>query len=458
MLNKPDTSQTQTKVAEIKITAFLAEHNISFNSADYLNNLIKSCFPDSKIAQGMSLGRYKATQISKNVIGACAEKEIVSLLKSTKFSLIIDESTDISSVKTLCICVRLFHPKMCKIDTFFWKLLQIFSGDEPEKANLGATSQRLYEEITNLLSQNSIPLKNVIGFASDGCNTMFGSKNSVASKLAKDIPGLMLQKCVCHSLHLCASEACKKLPRRCADLARNIYGFFKNSAKRQAMFKEFQDFCNIEPHKILRPSQTRWLSLLQVVKRILEQWEPLKLFFTSSYLEHRLIASEEIYLALNKNEMKLFYIFLEWVLPKFVELNKYFQSEKVVISYLHNKMVICYKELWSAFIEANYINRTDIAKIDPNDKSYYLPIGNMYLGVGVFQNIDSLDQSTKLDFLERCRNFLITACLEIKKRYDFEDPILSKLSVLNVKNILKQNESVTENTLLPLMKKLTTNL
>lgn len=107
MLNKPDTSQTQTKVAEIKITAFLAEHNISLNSADHLNNLIKSCFPDSKIAQGMSLGRYKATQISKNVIGACAEKEIVSLLKSTKFSLIIDESTDISSVKTLCICYYL---------------------------------------------------------------------------------------------------------------------------------------------------------------------------------------------------------------------------------------------------------------------------------------------------------------------------------------------------------------
>ncbi|XP_031334601.1 zinc finger BED domain-containing protein 5-like [Photinus pyralis] len=419
MLNKRENEislQTQSKAAEIKITGFLSEHNISFNSADHLTNLIKSCFPDSKIAQGMSLGRRKATQISKHVIGACAEEEIISYLKCNKFSLIIDESTDISSVKTLCICVRFFHPKICKITTLFWKLLQIFSGDDPDKANLGATSQRLYEEIIGLLSKNSIPLKNMIGFASDGCNTMFGSKNSVASKLANDIPGLMLQKCVCHSLHLCASEACKHLPRRCEDLARNVYGFFKHSAKRQAMFKEFQDFCNTEPHKILRPAQTRWLSLLQVVKRILEQWEPLKLFFNACYLEHRLIASEEIHIALNKKEIKLFYIFLEWVLPKFVDLNKYFQSENVVISHLHDKMVMCYKELLSAFVEPNYIHKTDIGKIDPSDTTHFLPIANMYLGIGVFQNIDSLEPEIKMDFLERCRKFLITSCLEIKKR------------------------------------------
>jgi hypothetical protein len=41
------------------------------------------------------------------------------------------------------------------------------------------------------------------------------------------------------------------------------------------MLKEFQIFCNVDPHKILRPAQTRWLSLLSVVRRILEQWEPL---------------------------------------------------------------------------------------------------------------------------------------------------------------------------------------
>lgn len=438
--------ETQRKSAEIKLTGFLAEHNISFNSIDHLSALMRECFPDSKIAHELSLGRTKATKIMQNVIGSCSENDINILLKRHKFSLIIDESTDISSVKTLCVCVRFFHPNAGKILTLFWKLLQIYSDDEPEKANEGATAERLYKEIENALTSNDIPLNSIIGFASDGCNTMFGAHNSVASRLISLLPGIMVQKCICHSLHLCASEACKCLPRSCEDLARNIYGFFKHSSKRQAQFKEFQVFCNVDPHNILRPSQTRWLSLLSVVQRILEQWEPLKLFFTANYIEHRLLASEQIYNALQNTEIKLFYIFLDWVLPKFVNLNKYFQSEEVVIINLHDKMSDSYKDLLSSYMEADYLRQNDIEKIDPTNKNKFIRNENMYLGVGVMQNINSLtNDPIKQDFYERCRHFLITSCQEIKKRYNFADNLLSKISMLSIKNI-KNN-----NTLLPLM-------
>lgn len=38
----------------------------------------------------------------------------------------------------------------------------------------------------------------------------------------------------------------------------------------------FQDFLELPTHKMLHPSQTRWLSLVSVVQRILEQWEALE--------------------------------------------------------------------------------------------------------------------------------------------------------------------------------------
>lgn len=117
-------------------------------------------------------------------------------------------------------------------------------------------------------------------------------------------------KCICHSLHLCASESCKSLPRKCEDLARDIYNFFKTSAKRCAQFKEFQEFFNTEPHKILKPSQTRWLSLERVVRRIIEQWDALKLFFDSQWLEHRLNAAENIRNSLNDPAVKFFFLLL----------------------------------------------------------------------------------------------------------------------------------------------------
>lgn len=73
------------------------------------------------------------------------------------------------------------------------------------------TAIKIYTEVINSFKKKSIPLQNIIGFASDGCNTMFGPWNSVASRFKEDFPGVMVQKCICHSLALCASEI---LPRR----------------------------------------------------------------------------------------------------------------------------------------------------------------------------------------------------------------------------------------------------
>ncbi|KAJ8932908.1 hypothetical protein NQ314_014352 [Rhamnusium bicolor] len=54
---------------------------------------------------------------------------------------------------------------------------------------------------------------------------------------------------------------------------------FKSSSKRQCEFMKFQDFAKTEPLKMLHPSQTRWLSLIEVVERILQQWSTLLLYF-----------------------------------------------------------------------------------------------------------------------------------------------------------------------------------
>lgn len=110
----------------------------------------------------------------------------------------------------------------------------------------------------------------MIGFGADGCSVMMGVHNSVSSRFRSDSPGLLVIKSVCHSAHLCASEACKSLPR-CEDLAREVNNLFKCSSKRQSDYKQFQAFCYIKPHKIRLPSQTRWLSLVVVVQRLLEQ-------------------------------------------------------------------------------------------------------------------------------------------------------------------------------------------
>lgn len=85
--------------------------------------------------------------------------------------------------------------------------------------------------------------KNLIGFAADGANTMMGSRSSVQTLLKKDIPNLVVVKCICHSLALCASRACGKLPQIIEDLVRDIHTYFQYSFKRQGYsLKNFRNF------------------------------------------------------------------------------------------------------------------------------------------------------------------------------------------------------------------------
>lgn len=253
--------------------------------------------------------------------------------------------------------------------------------------------------------------------------------------------GIFVQKCICHSLHLVASAACKTLPRDCEDLVRDIFNYFKSSCKRISQLKEFQDLCELEPHKMLRPAQTRWLSLSMAVSRIIEQWEALKQYFAANYKDDRLKVAENIYHRLKDPSLFMYYTFLNYILPKITSLNKLFQSDKTVIDSVFTKMSELYKDILFSFVR----KIPNPFTYNPNDESQYLPLKSIYLGASMFlltQN-NNIDEQMLLDVLKRCRLFLIEICIEIKLRFDFSDKILSSLIYISPKNIFSQEHSNT---------------
>lgn len=106
-------------------------------------------------------------------------------------------------------------------------------------------------------------------------------------------------------IYLCAGEATKTLPKQCEDLPRDLFGFFKSSAKRRAVLSKFEDYVDAESHNLLLASQTRWLSLHPVINRILEQWSALVLFFTDMVHEERLASADRILQSLSDPSVKL---------------------------------------------------------------------------------------------------------------------------------------------------------
>ncbi|KAL5246452.1 hypothetical protein ACI65C_013860 [Semiaphis heraclei] len=205
---------------------------------------------------------------------------------------------------------------------------------------------------------------------------------------------------------------------------------FKNchSSKRQSQLYQFQTFLDLQDHKILHPSATRWLSLSSVVNRIIEQWDALRLFLNEKWLSEKLASTRIICEQLNDPFTKAFYLLMEWVLPKFTLLNKYFQSEKVILDKLHERIMVAYKDLLLCFMESSYIMHTPPEEINITDRKYYLQSKDIYLGVKVI-NFISRPEITKrpdllFDFYERCSNFLIEGCIQIKKKGGIVDPNL----------------------------------
>lgn len=88
-------------------------------------------------------------------------------LKDCSYSLIIDESTDVTSVKYLCICIRYFSKKIQKILVHFLGLIEI------EKAS----GECLYVKLRDFLKNLDLYTTNMIGIGTDGASNLCGRHN-----------------------------------------------------------------------------------------------------------------------------------------------------------------------------------------------------------------------------------------------------------------------------------------
>ena len=288
---------------------------------------------------------------------------------------------------------------------------------------IDASAESPFNKITDFFDQNEIPFRqNLIGFGADGANNMFGHRNSVASRFKELIPDIFLMKCICHSFNLCASYACLKLPRGIEDLARNIYSHFQSSPKRMGTFNEFQSFLEVKPHKLLHPSQTRWLSLEAVVNRLLEQYPALLLYFTDAALEEKLVTCEGILEKLRDPLTKLFLKFLQFVLPTFTRLNRTMQSESSQLHRLYTMVRQAYKFILECYFDLNFIHNTPLHDIDPRDNSHFVPLTNIYIGseAMTFQEEQSLPEHIVDHCKQICREFYIEAAVQIKTKISFK--------------------------------------
>ncbi|KAL5232786.1 hypothetical protein ACI65C_000196 [Semiaphis heraclei] len=160
MLETVSESGNLVKTAELRLAMFISEHNIAFRTTDHLVQLLKVLNSESQTIKNISCNRTTATKIVTNVIGVTGFEQS-------------------SSIKHLALVVRIFDKETFTVTDQFLDLIQISN----------ATALSVFNAVVSFFNKNNIPFKeNLIGFAADGANTMFGDLHSVKTLL--EVPRL----------------------------------------------------------------------------------------------------------------------------------------------------------------------------------------------------------------------------------------------------------------------------
>ncbi|XP_036328610.1 uncharacterized protein LOC118740947 [Rhagoletis pomonella] len=210
------------KDLEIRLCLFVAEHNLPFTSLDHLSQCVKTV-KDSKIVSKMCLNRQKGQKIITSITGPENCKSICNAANTQYYSVIIDESTDVSMNKNLAVIIRIFTQN-CR-DRFL---------DFASVAN--STSIGIFNSLMKVLKDHNISTENLLGFAADNCNVMMGKRNGVQAKLRAICPKIFINGDVCHNLNLSSEAAASMLPRDVEKLMPSINHHFCHSASRKADF------------------------------------------------------------------------------------------------------------------------------------------------------------------------------------------------------------------------------
>lgn len=292
-------------------------------AVDHLSDLCKHRFGDSKSGD-LRVHRTKCTNIIKNVLAPHFIEEIVSDLGDQEYSLLLDESTDISVSKILGISIRYFSRSLKTIISTFLGLVEIEDG----------TANSIVNGIKGLLLVLNIEIKKMIGIGTDNATVMTGSNNGVHALLKNETgnDNLVLVRCVCHSLQLALSHASEEtLPRNVEFLIRETYNWFSHSSNRRLYYKNIYQTinCRSEPLLIPQMCNTRWVSIEPAVKRILEQWVELKVLFEVARRDNHCYMAETLYSMYNDPVNHLYILYLKPILEEVQAVNKLFESNNI---------------------------------------------------------------------------------------------------------------------------------
>ncbi|XP_076339961.1 zinc finger BED domain-containing protein 5-like [Tachypleus tridentatus] len=194
------------------------------------------------------------------------EQVLTEIKGSPLFSFQIDESTDVSSCSQLLVFVRYINSGDIKDEFLFCSALETTT-----------KADDVMEKVSTFSQDKDLQWENVCEVCTDGAPAMLGSKSGFQSRVKKLAP----QAKGIHSMIHRYALASKTLPASLQEVLESvikIINYVKTQALNTRLFKELCKDMNADHEVLLFYKAVRWLSKGNVINRVFEMNNEIKLF------------------------------------------------------------------------------------------------------------------------------------------------------------------------------------
>ncbi|XP_060855245.1 zinc finger MYM-type protein 1-like [Metopolophium dirhodum] len=213
--------------------------------------------------------QYISWKIQNEIVSICYEiissKIVNRINESNFFSIIADETADISGTEQFALCARYYDKKNKNIREDFLKFIPVHD----------VSGKSLANHIITELKKLNVDVNNLRGQGYNGAVSMSGRFNGVAALIRNDHPSALYVHCSAHNLNLSVSSACNiQGIRNTMNTIETCYNFF-NTPKRQQFFsthldKLKQNESSSQKQKLKRLCPARWIERYNSIETFYE--------------------------------------------------------------------------------------------------------------------------------------------------------------------------------------------
>ena len=223
-----------------------------------------------KLQSGPHHALYTSPEIQNNILAIMADlvrNKITSPIKESQmFSLLVDETKDISKVEQMAIVLRYVDKDTATIHERF---LTYHPAHD-------LTAEGLTAYIQECLSKQGLDPKWIVAQSYDGAAVMSGKCSGVQARIKQVAPQAEYIHCKAHCLNLCLVDCVKsnEVASRFFALLNLLYTFI-SSSKSHSIFMHQQSilYPQKQPKQLQRPSETRWASRHGAINALLNTYD-----------------------------------------------------------------------------------------------------------------------------------------------------------------------------------------